>query len=74
METSQSGVPVFIPANFLLPFLFLGFTEILDLQPWAKGEGAAGAIVPELETGPRTVSGGSLCTSGGGSSGAEPRH
>lgn len=57
-----------------------GFTEILSPQPWAKddirhkGKGAADGIVPEMETGPRADSGGSLCTSGGGSSGAEPRH
>lgn len=58
--TSKSGAPVFSPADFILPFLFLGFTEILNPQSPAKddirqkGEGAAAntnTVVTEMEAG-----------------------
>lgn len=77
---SKPGAPAFGPDNFLLPLLFLGFTEILTPQPWGKddirqkGEGAADAAVPEMEAGPSAVSGGRLRTGGGGFSGTELRH
>lgn len=80
--TSKSVAPAFSPAGFILPFLFLGVTEILSPRSPAKddnrqkGEGAAAhtnTIVTEMETGPQTVSGVSLCPRGGGSSRAGAR-
>lgn len=74
----KSESPVFRPANFLLHSLSSGLTKILNPQPWAKdairqkGEGATTALVTDVEARPRAISGGSLCTCSGGSSGTEP--